>query len=122
MTNRLRCNKQKSGGHTPGPRTVYGPNMFRAHWVVESDEGNLLVNIMESDNPGADAQLIAVAPELLEACEAGSTNILGDGHWLLRTAAIFLDGSDQPAVRRMADQLRYKARLEEAAIAKVKGE
>ena len=93
-------------GHTPGPRTTYPPNTFRAHWVVESDEGNLLVNIMESDDPEADAQLIAVAPKLLEACEEAH-------EWFRR----FTRNSETV----YEDESRMLVLLE-AAIEKVKGE
>jgi hypothetical protein len=56
--------------YTKGLRTVYAPiTGFTDHWIVESDDADLLVTIEGGDNQKADAYLIAAAPDLLEACE-----------------------------------------------------
>jgi hypothetical protein len=56
--------------YTKGLRTVYAPiTSFTDHWIVESDDADLLVAIEGGDNQKADAYLIAAAPDLLEVCE-----------------------------------------------------
>jgi hypothetical protein len=56
--------------YTKGLRTVYAPiTGFTDHWIVESDDADLLITIEGGDNQKADAYLIAAAPDLLEACE-----------------------------------------------------
>jgi hypothetical protein len=100
-------NQMSKSEYTKGLRTVYAPiTGFTDHWIVESDDADLLVTIEGGDNQKADAYLIAAAPDLLEACEAAYRAMTDDPK-----------NSD-------AAWMRYDDAVEmvRAAIAKAKGE
>jgi len=65
--------------HTPGP-WKYVESLF--HWIRAGD--NTPIAIMKTPGPNvvANAALIAAAPELLEACEAGIKALLIAGFYL----------------------------------------
>jgi len=101
--------------YTEGPRTVYKPILgFTDYWVVESDHGNLYVAIIESDDPEADAHLIAAAPKLKHQRD----DLLAACEWLVNLACGVGKAGGDPAPTEFADAVDAG----KAAIAKVKGE
>jgi len=119
--------------HTPEPWQAIPPDEHCLRWIiVQEAPGNasypMYIGSVYTETLGlkldaaANAYLFAGAPELLSACEFGSTNILGQGHLLLREAAVHLERLDVPFCDDLAKRLRKKAEYEERAIAKAKGE
>jgi hypothetical protein len=101
-------------GHTPGPWVyrIAGPN----HWIHAEADDRCIAFIGGKDNPftvhhgtphASNAQLIAAAPDLLEACKAAVENCAraldaGDkGDW--KSAEIFINnerGIAEAAIER----------------------
>jgi hypothetical protein len=104
--------------HTPGPwRTsrgtvdVYNKDGFT---IIECNH----YGISDKEEAFANQQLIAAAPEMLEALHKG--DVLGnDGPHLLRYAAEMLQDSYGQTI--LVTELRKKADLEASAIAKATG-
>jgi hypothetical protein len=64
-----------SNKHTPGPWEVFYKTKYDEwHVSVPMSEGNMRWGLFDdgvrSENPEADARLIAAAPDLLKACKA----------------------------------------------------
>ena len=83
--------------HTPGPWKAEQPSHDPQAWDVCTKSGGLLAKLVWGGEGGANARLMAAAPDLLEACQAAYLRLLTIGEYPGRSTS---DGQRELATLR----------------------